>query len=72
MAPPPYSALQRDGGGNFIFHLNKRSTDRGHASREALDHFCRRRDGISGGESRAGRQRAFATGVVAVEEVRAG
>ena len=59
----------RDGGGELVFHLNEGAADRGDARGEALDDFGRRRDGITCGESRTGGQRAFAAGVVAIEEM---
>src|SRR5208282_5143024 len=68
----PDSALQCDGGGELVFHLDEAAADRRHACGEALDHFGRGRNGISGGESRAGSQCAFTAGVVAVEKVCAG
>ena len=67
----PYPALQRDRSGEFVLHLNECSTDCRDAGREALDYFRRGRDGISGSESRASGQCAFAAGMIAVEKVRA-
>ena len=65
----PDRALHGDGGGQFVFHLDEDSADRGNAPRKAFDDFGRRSDGISCGKSRTGCQCSFTTGVVAVEEM---
>ncbi len=67
----PDRALKRDGGSQFVFHLNKRSADGRNAIGEAFDHLGGRGDGIAGRKPRSGSQCSLATGVVAVEKVRA-
>ena len=68
----PHRALQRDRGGEFVFHLNKDAADGRNAGCEALDDLGGGRDGIAGREARAGGESAFTTGVIAIEEMRAG
>ncbi len=51
----PSRADQRDGSGQFIFHLNEPAAHGRDAAGETFDDFGRRRDRISGGETRSGR-----------------
>ena len=69
LAPPQTAPCKRDGGGQFVFHLDEDAADGGNARREALDDFGGRSDGITGGEARARSQRAFAAGMVAIQEM---
>src|SRR5208282_1892069 len=68
----PYHALQGNGGGEFIFHLDEDSANGRNPRGETFHHFGGGSDGVSGGASAASSQRAFAAGVVAVHEMYAG
>src|SRR5581483_166832 len=66
---PPDGALNRDGGGQFVFHLDKGAADGGDAGGEPLDDLRGGGNRVACGKSRTGSQRTFTAGVVAVEKM---
>jgi cellulose synthase/poly-beta-1,6-N-acetylglucosamine synthase-like glycosyltransferase len=68
----PNRALNGDGGGEFVFHLDEDAADGGDSPGEAFDYFRRGRDGIACGKSRTGCEGSLTTCVVTVEEMYTG
>jgi hypothetical protein len=68
----PHCALQGDGGGQLIFHLNETTADRWNTAGESLYHLGGGSNGVAGREASASCQCAFATGVIAVHKMDAG
>jgi hypothetical protein len=65
----PDRALQADGGGELIFHLDERPAHGRDSRCEALDNFGRGRDRVSGRKACTRCQCAFAAGVITVNEM---
>ncbi len=68
----PYRALNGDGGSQLILHLDEGAAHGRNARREPFHHLRGGCNWVSCGKSRTCRQGAFAAGVVAIQEVRAG
>ena len=65
----PDRALDGDGSGQFVLHLNEDAADGGNSPREAFDHFGGGGDGITCGKSRTGCEGSLTAGVIAVEKM---
>ncbi len=72
LAPPHAAPDDGNRRGQLVFHLKENAADGGNARGEALDNFRGGSDGVAGDEIGAGGQRAFAGGLIAVQEMRAG
>src|SRR5437868_7526753 len=68
----PNCALQSNRGSELVFHLDKAATDGGNASGKTFNYLGGRCDGITGREPCSRSQRAFATGMVAIDKMRTG
>ena len=65
----PDRALDGDGGGQFVLHLDEDAADGGDSSSEAFDHFRGGRNGITCGKSRTGCEGSLTAGVITVEKM---
>ena len=68
----PDGALDGDGGGQFVLHLNEDAADGRDSRGKSFDHLGGRRDRVACGKSRTGCERSLTAGMVAVEKMNTG